>query len=484
MMSNPIEQAGRLVVTLLLALLVSTATEADHDIRGITGPTFNLYASSFYVTLPDASGLYMWGYGDEGAGATATHPEGNGYSLPQYPGPTLIVTEGDTVTVNLKNYGVPDSLATATGPVANPVSIVVAGHRVSATGGTPDLVTNGARIGETVTYTFTAGKPGTYLYHSLGGPSPGLHAEMGLFGALLVRPIDGSRSAHGTGTGTDYEQEFLVLLSEADPSIHAEMEREHYSHFTHHDRDATLWFVNGRAFPDLLGGNYNPVYPNQPYESLAQSHPGDRVLVRTVNAGHDSHPFHFDGEELRLVGRDGAMLSSDGLAADLGRADHTLSSAPKQTVDAIWRWTGKDLGWDIYGPVSANCSDANHDMIGDGGAATCHDNNCVDLVDNATGVAPPDGFDDVNHEYCPDHGRPFPVALPTVGEMTMGRWWSGSPYLGDVGDLPPGEGGLNPFGGFFLPWHSHAMKELTTNNTYPGGSLSMMLVLPAGVAIQ
>ena len=48
----------------------------------------------------------------------------------------------------------------------------------------------------------------------------------------------------------------------------------------------------------------------------------------------------------------------------------------------------------------------------------------------------------------------------------------------------PGEGGLNPFGGYFLVWHSHAEKELTTFNIFPGGSLSAVVVLPPYVDIQ
>ncbi len=53
--------------------------------------------------------------------------------------------------------------------------------------------------------------------------------------------------------------------------------------------------------------------------------------------------------------------------------------------------------------------------------------------------------------------------------------------MGDVGDLPPGEGGLNPIGGYFFVWHSHAEKELTTFDIFPGGSLSAMVVLPPDV---
>jgi hypothetical protein len=156
------------------------------------------------------------------------------------------------------------------------------------------------------------------------------------------------------------------------------------------------------------------------------------------------------------------MLSSDGLIADLGRSDNTINSAPKQSIDAIWVWTGKDLGWDIYGHDTAHvCIDSDGDGFGDVEAGSTYE-----------------------HEWCADHGKEFPVVLPGVGELTLGAWYSGSPFLGDVGDLPPGEGGLNPFGGYFFVWHSHAEKELTTFNIFPGGTLSAVVVLPPYVDIQ
>ncbi|MES9928486.1 MAG: multicopper oxidase domain-containing protein, partial [Candidatus Thiodiazotropha sp. 6PDIVS] len=309
-----------------------------------------------------------------------------------------------------------------------------------------------------------AGSPGTYVYHSLDGSNPGLHAEMGLQGVMIVRPADASRSAYGAGTLTDYDQENLYLMTEIDPDIHIQMEKGHYEHFTNSDRYAKVWFINGRVFPDLFQGDYNNLFPHQPYESLVQAHPGDIVLVRNVNAGQDSHPMHYHGENLRFIGRDGKMLSSDGVESNLGRSDNTMNSAPKQTIDALWTWTGKDLNWDIYG------HDTNHVCIdGDG-----------------------DGFGDVSagstyeHEYCEDHGKALSnlVNIPGVGDLTLGGWWSGSPFLGDTGDLPPGEGGLNPFGGYFIVWHSHAEKELTTFDIFPGGSLGAVVVLPPYVGIQ
>ncbi len=441
------KHSGRLFrVSILLLALSWTQAQAQHDIRGITQtvlapatePAFNLYAYPFYMNLPEGSSLYMWGFGDMAAGDGATHPEGAGYELPQYPGPTLIVTEGDTVTINLTNAGVPQ-----------PVSIVVTGHDATTAACPPTcdgLVTEAASDGETVTYTFDAPEPGTYIYHSLNGSNPGLHVEMGLLGALIVRPADLSRTVYGAGTETDYEQEFLSLLTEIDPETHLQMERGHTQHFTQSDRFAKIWFVNGRVFPDLFQGNFNSLFPHQPYESLAQAHPAEKVLVRHVNAGHDSHPFHFHGENLRFVGRDGRMLSSDGLVADLGRSDNTINSAPKQTIDAIWVWSGARVGWDVYGHQPGDPMEPG--------------------------------------EYAGDHGTDFPVNLPGVQDLTLGGWWSGSPFLGDTGSLPPGEGGLNPNGGYFFVWHSHAEKELTTFDIFPGGSLGAVVVLPPGTLIN
>ncbi|MCU7797315.1 MAG: multicopper oxidase domain-containing protein [Candidatus Thiodiazotropha sp. (ex Myrtea spinifera)] len=458
MMRKLLKKPGRLMSVLMLgvaSLLPWAQSQAAHDIRGITpqGGVFNLYAFPFNMNLPEGTSLHMWGFGDMNAGAGATHPEGNGYALPQYPAPTLIVTEGENVTINMTNYGVPQ-----------PVSIVITGHQVTASGGAPGLVTNSSIGGAQVTYSFTAGSPGTYIYHSLDGSNPGLHAEMGLQGVMIVRPADGSRSAYGAGTGTDYEQENLYLMTEIDPDIHIQMEKGHYAHFTNPDRYAKVWFINGRVFPDVFQGDYNTLFPNQPYEALVMAHPGDQVLVRNVNAGHDSHPMHYHGENLRLIGRDGKMLSTDGITSNLGRSDNTLNSAPKQSIDALWTWTGKDLNWDIYGHDTAHvCVDNDGDGFGE--------------VENGSTY---------DHEYCPDHGKALSdlVTLPGVADLSLGGWWSGSPFLGDTGDLPPGEGGLNPFGGYFLVWHSHAEKELTTFDIFPGGSLGSVVVLPPGTPIN
>ena len=67
--------------------------------------------------------------------------------------------------------------------------------------------------------------------------------------------------------------------------------------------------------------------------------------------------------------------------------------------------------------------------------------------------------------------------------MTFGPLYSGSPFLGSAGNLPPGEGGFNPNAGMMFMWHSHSEKELTSNNIFPGGMLTWMVIEHPNVTI-
>src|SRR5258708_37462014 len=95
----------------------------------------------------------------------------------QIPGPTLIVTEGQTVTVNLTN-----NLPVAAGNT----SILFPGFNVTPIGGVNGLLTHEAAPGATVSYTFTATTPGTRAYYS--GTQSDLQVEMGMYGAIIVLP--------------------------------------------------------------------------------------------------------------------------------------------------------------------------------------------------------------------------------------------------------------------------------------------------------
>ena len=175
----------RLLPLVMIGLAVLFAATAHATAPGITGTTFNLTAQSAFITQPDGAAVYSWGYGCSIApsgfapAAIAAGP-GDGQAkcpLMQVPGPTLIVTEGQTITVNLTN-----NLPTAAGNT----SIIFTGFNVTATGGAAGLLTTEAAPNGSVAYHFTATTPGTHSYYS--GTQGDLQVEMGLYGAIIVLP--------------------------------------------------------------------------------------------------------------------------------------------------------------------------------------------------------------------------------------------------------------------------------------------------------
>jgi hypothetical protein len=443
--------------SLLVLLSFFVVQQVSAGIPGVTGNTFNLSAKDGYISTGDGDSIYMWGFADNG---------GHNAGQMQYPGPTLIVTEGDTVTINLTNT------------LGVPVSMVFPGQtNVTASGGDQGLMTReAASAGGTVTYTFVAQKPGTYLYHS--GTNPPLQVEMGLQGALIVRPASynasSNRIAYNDAAST-YDREHLFFLSSIDDEVHNAVEAGNFDAINNTDYSAVLWFINGRNMPDTVLGDFYPLLPNQPYSSLARMHPGDNMLMRFASASRDAHPFHAHGNNSIVIARDGRFLQSPGgTGADLSTSEYTIPVIAGATYDALFTWTGANLGFDIYGPVAG---------IPEQGIAAHTCNAADDTVDNKTGAAGSDGFHDSTWEYCDDHGKPVPVLLPELQDMTFGGFYSGSPFLGAFGSLPVGEGGLNLNGGMTFPWHSHTERELTNNDVFPGGMFTIVIIEPHSVSI-
>ena len=432
--------------------------------------TFNLTASAGHITLGDGNQLLAWGYG-------------NGASM-QYPGATLIVNEGDEVHVTLSNT------------LDVPTSIVFPGQQgvVTSGGNTDGLLTREVNSnGTAVTYTFTAAHAGTYIYQS--GTQPEVQIEMGMVGALIVRPagfVEGTAASHANRTAygaatSAYDREYLFFQTDMDRCAHEAQDQISLGlapdPATHNWPDvcakvdpasfrATLWFLNGRNGPDTMLKAGVDWLPSQPYNALPRMHPGERVLMRLVGAGRDLHPFHHHGNNAWVIARDGRLLeSSPGAAAaypdfvgvdlassgatipDQSISNFTIQTVPGNTYDALFTWTGKGLNWDIYGPCDAG--KPGHD------AATL-----------------------MPHEAPDGHCKAFPVDLPEQQALTFGGLWSGSQYIEELTPLPPLQGGLNPGGGYSFMWHSHTERELTNDDVFPGGMMTMMIIEGPSVAID
>jgi len=487
------------MVAVVLLLLTATAFAAA---PGITGPTFNLTAQPAFITQPDGSLVYSWGYGcaSAPAGFAPTGITGTCSNM-QVPGPTLIVTQGQTVTVNLQN-----GLPTAAGNT----SILFPGFAVATSGGVSGLLTQEAAPGNSVTYTFTATTPGTRSYYS--GTQGDLQVEMGLYGAIIVLPsavpgactgtVHASNLAAQANWGeTDfrlaaaaynhpqacYDREYLFQFSEMDPRIHRQAEEQSTRTCTGCMNVATepyvpaYFMINGRSMPDDMDSNYAPQYPHQPYNGNPHMHPGELVLLRIIGQGRWQHPFHEHGNHVRVLARDGNLILSASDANSLaGPLLFTTTTTPGQAIDGIFYWTGKGLNWDPYGHGASVTT------------ATC----TPDANGYNTGAPTAINY----FEWCQDHNKPLqaapfgsvagggPATLPDPNILANGAWYGGSPYLGpeatiravgSTGTTPPsGTVANSPTdeAGFAFMWHSHNEREITTNNIFPGGMMMMMMV--------
>ncbi len=518
-----------LTVLAVALLLTATAHAAAPGIKGTgTTATFNLTAQPAYLTQPDGQTVYSWGYGCATAPAAGDYAPaaiaGGFCNAMQVPGPTLIVTEGALVTVHLTN-NLPAS--------AGNTSILFPGFQVSATGSVVQgLLTQEAAPGTTVTYTFTAGTPGTRAYYS--GTQGDLQVEMGLYGAIIVLPATANVPANCTNglaaanlrvqanwgekdfrlsksaydhAKTCYDREYLFQFSEMDPNIHTQAlaqvtaataacttggagspgcslsvptEPYHPAYF----------MINGRSMPDDMDPNYAFQYPHQPYNGNPHMHPGEQVLLRVIGQGRWQHPFHEHGNHVRILGRDGNLILSQGDATSLaGPLLFTTTTTPGLAMDGIFYWTGKGLNWDAYGHNTTSINTAAH------AKDTC----APDANGYNTGTTAAEAA--INYyEWCQDHDKPLqaapfgdvagggPATLPDPNLFTNGAWFGGSPYLGPdatvratgpTGTTPPSGTIANPptsEAGFAFMWHSHNEREITTNNIFPGGMLMMMLV--------
>jgi len=529
---NKMISIARLVVVPMVALFLAVAAHAATP--GISGTTFNLVASTAFLSQPDGNAVYSWGYGCLNTTGITFVPAAittGTCNTMQVPGPTLVVTEGQSVTVILTN-NLPAS--------AGNTSILFPGFTVATSGGVAGLLTQEAAPGGTVTYTFTASTPGTRAYYS--GTQGDLQVEMGLYGAIIVLPSTTTancdaglpatnpggnaaaqtqwhesdfRLAHAAydNANTCYDREYLFQFSEMDPGIHRKAEEQVATagnctagapgcslQVPTEPYHPSYFLINGRSMPDDMDPNYATQYPHQPYNGDPHMHPGEQVLIRVIGQGRWQHPFHEHGNHVRILGRDGNLILAPDGTSLAGPLFFTTTTTPGLAFDGIFYWTAKGLNWDAYGHNPAS-SDPNAKL-------TC----TPDANGYNTGAPTAINY----FEWCQDHNKPLEVApfgdvasggpatLPDPNLFTNGAWFGGSPYLGPnattratagtcstgypatansscstTGTTPPsGTIANNPSteAGFAFMWHSHNEREITTNNIFPGGMLMMMLV--------
>ena len=379
-----------------------------------TARTFTLTTRTGYVSVPDGTSAFMWGYA-AGGGAF------------QHPGPVLCVNQGDTVTVVLNNTFANDDVSImfpgqegvlADGAPAQP--------QFDGTGALMSLTKAAPRNGGSVTYSFVAGRPGTFVYES--GTAPQTQVRMGLFGALVVRPkVAGlavpAQANDRPDSAFDEGEEFMVLLSEIDPLQHEAVRRRRP--FNMNNYQPRYWFVNGRGFPDSIADNYASYLPSQPYGALARIHPKAPTelpgLIRYLNVGSENFPFHPHANNGLVIGRDGHPLEGPA-GQDLSFEKFAINIGPGQTWDVVFRW------WD------------------------------AEDYSNPT--------------------KEFPITVPSLATLETGMFYSGSPFLGTKDPLPPGISTLNQCGEYYIISHNHALYQITSWGVNMTGPITYLRIDP------
>lgn len=378
--------------------------------------TFNLRTTAENISTPDGNSVLMWGFENEGTT--------RGF---QFPGPVMCVTTGASVTVVLHNS------------LPEPVSITFPGQRSVKANGNPaqpqfdsagtltSLVQPAGKTNGSITYTFTAGSPGTYLYKS--GTDVNKQVQMGLYGALVVRPAGHpDQVTDRADSAFDPQHEYLFVLSELDPEIHAAVERGTPPDWTSYK--ARYFFINGRSMPDTLAPNFASWLPGQPYGAFVHIKPYDAAtnalpaLIRYVNAGSVNYPFHPHGSDERVVNTDGHPAAGPA-GQDLSYNKFDLNVQPGQSVDALMNWKN------------------------------------VDQWDPAT--------------------NPIPTQIPTITDQFLvgtDTWFSESAYLGVKGKVPPNITDNNQCGEYYHIAHSHALQQATNYGATFGGMMTVYRIDP------
>lgn len=409
---------------------------ADPNGSSVGVKNYVLTAKSGIINMPDGNSMVMWSYT-------------NANGAFQYPGPVLCADQGDTVTVTLRNeLPVPTSAQ-----FVGIDNVKVNGRPAQAQfdgAGVLQSLTNDAGFGHSVTYTFKADEPGTYLYQS--GTDQQLQIEMGLVGAVIIYPatvvtaaalaalpVDErafARLAYNDPT-TIYstEHEYMLMLTELDPDVHYAVEEGGLLRSAEYmgTWKPRYFMINGRSFPDVLAPNGAAWLPSQPYGALAHVEPFDPIsnplpaLIRYLAVGGESYPFHPHSNHEKVIAKDGRMLA-DG-ATDLSMEKFAIVVEPGSTIDATFIWT--------------NVEDYNFE-------------------DGSQG--------------------PVPVPIPSQANLTEGNYWSGSPFIGGSGVLNPEVQGKNVCGEYYHVAHNHNLAEATNYGAAFGGQLTLIRVDPSNAA--
>jgi FtsP/CotA-like multicopper oxidase with cupredoxin domain len=277
--------------TCLLAAGIGLSAQVDIYLR----------AGATTMTMADGRPVLMWGF------AKDSGPSVQDGTI-TVPGPVLALgPDAQGLVIHLTN--------TLTTPVSVviPGQYAVQGDPARNLDGRARSFTHEAPPGGTAVYTWPNLQPGTYLYHS--GSHPALQVQMGLYGALTR--LAGFGEAY---PGVRFEREMALLFSEVDPDLHDAVAADDYGP----GKTVTSTLKYSPQYFLISGVSYtNGLLP------VFAGSPGDRILVRFLNAGLDYRAPTLNGGYFSLLSEDGNLLP-------FPRETYTAMLSPLKTMDALF----------------------------------------------------------------------------------------------------------------------------------------------------
>jgi FtsP/CotA-like multicopper oxidase with cupredoxin domain len=245
-----------------LPVKINNANVANVNFQAIpppsTGRNFNLIITAGTLTVngPGGAAMPAWSFTDDGG-------------TPKFPGPVLRVNEGEAVTITVTNYHTRE-------------------HNFVIKGVTTDFTP--IPMNDKKVYSFAAPKAGTYLYYD--SLNSDINRALGMYGAIIVGPADGSAKVWTDGPAYTFERTWLAS-----------------------DMDKTRWNdvagIEGIVTTAVYKANYFLINGKGGFD--AKSDPaiaingkvGETALVRILNAGQYIQTFHFHANHVQVLSIDG-----------------------------------------------------------------------------------------------------------------------------------------------------------------------------------
>jgi hypothetical protein len=348
--------------------------------------TVNLTAQRTSTTLPDGAKVRMWGYCNSGD-AAATPAVPSTCANPWAPGPTIVVSAGDSLTIRLTNNlpmptsivilgqlpggglgaptrmtspnHAPQSLTTwpGNGDPSAPFTPPAQGDRVKSFA--PEVAA-GATTDASTDLTWNNLKPGTYLYET--GTLPSIQAPMGLYGVLIVTqaPTPGTPGKAYPASVNEvlYDSDTALLFSEIDPVQNAAVDAAAFANADINKRfddktcatapcypaavnyTPTYFLINGKAFDKAAPANSAFAIAGTNTARATHS-PNGSLLVRLLNAGLRTHIPSIVGLPMSIVAEDGNVAPGNPKVQNevlltAGKTHDVLVTPPVNATDSTY----------------------------------------------------------------------------------------------------------------------------------------------------